>query len=116
MLRAVGGVLTHSVRGEGNAFRYGGEEFLLLMPGMGIEQAHERAEVIRRNISALQLQHNGQPLGRITASFGLSTYPDHGRAENLVSIADAALLRAKAEGRDRIVVAAVRERETSDAR
>jgi GGDEF domain-containing protein len=38
------------------------------------------------------------------------------RAENLVSIADAALLRAKAEGRDRIVVAAVRERETSDAR
>lgn len=116
VLRAVGGVLTHSVRGEGNAFRYGGEEFLLLMPGMGIEQAHERAEVIRRNISALQLQHNGQPLGRITASFGLSTYPDHGRAENLVSIADAALLRAKAEGRDRIVVAAVRERETSDAR
>lgn len=116
VLRAVGGVLSHSVRGEGNAFRYGGEEFLLLMPGMGIEQARERAEVIRRNISALQLQHNGQPLGRITASFGLSTYPDHGRAENLVSIADAALLRAKAEGRDRIVAAAVRENEAVDAR
>lgn len=113
VLRAVGGVLTHSVRGEGNAFRYGGEEFLLLMPGMGIEQARERAEVIRRNIADLQLQHNGQALGRITASFGLSTYPDHGRAETLISIADAALLRAKAEGRDRIVVAAVREREAT---
>ena len=113
VLRAVGGVLTHSVRGEGNAFRYGGEEFLLLMPGMGIEQARERAEVIRRNIADLQLQHNGQALGRITASFGLSTYPDHGRAETLISIADAALLRAKAEGRDRIVVAAVRERDAT---
>lgn len=113
VLRAVGEVLTRSVRGEGNAFRYGGEEFLLLMPGMGTEQAKERAELIRRNISALKLEHNGRPLGPITASFGLSTYPDHGGAEVLVSIADAALLRAKAEGRDRIVVAVVREGEAA---
>jgi diguanylate cyclase (GGDEF)-like protein len=116
VLRAVGGVLTHSVRGEGNAFRYGGVEFLLLMPGMGTEQARERAEVIRRNISALQLEHNGRPLGRITASFGLATYPDHGGAETLVSVADAALLRAKLEGRDRIVTAVVRETDMAAVR
>lgn len=116
VLRAVGGVLSSSVRGEGNAFRYGGEEFLLLMPGMGMEQARDRAETIRQKISALQLQHEGRPLGRITASFGLSTYPDHGGAGSLVSVADAALLRAKAEGRDRIVVAAVREADAPGVR
>lgn len=116
VLRAVGGVLASSVRGEGNAFRYGGEEFLLLMPGMGMEQALERAEAIRKKISALQLQHEGRSLGRITASFGLSTYPAHGHAETLVSVADAALLRAKAEGRDRIVVAAVRESDAAAVR
>jgi len=116
VLRAVGGVLSSSVRGEGNAFRYGGEEFLLLMPGMGMEQARERAEAIRQRISALQLQHEGRPLGRITASFGLSTYPDHGGTGTLVSVADAALLRAKAEGRDRIVVAAVREADAAGIR
>lgn len=116
VLRAVGGVLSSSVRGEGNAFRYGGEEFLLLMPGMGMEQARERAEAIRLRISALQLQHEGRPLGRITASFGLSTYPDHGGTGTLVSVADAALLRAKAEGRDRIVVAAVREADAAGIR
>jgi diguanylate cyclase (GGDEF)-like protein len=116
VLKAVGGVLKHSVRGEGNAFRYGGEEFLLLMPGMGMEQARERAEGIRRAISALQLDHKGAPLGRITASFGLATYPAHGSGDNLVSVADAALLRAKAEGRDRIVVAAVREADMATVR
>lgn len=116
VLRAVGGVLSNSVRGQGNAFRYGGEEFLLLMPGMGMEAARERAEAVRQKISALQVHHEGRPLGRITASFGLSTYPVHGGAETLVSVADAALLRAKAEGRDRIVVATVRDGDVAGGR
>ena len=108
VLRAVGGLLANAVRENGIAFRYGGEEFLLLMPGFDIERAHERAERIRQDILALEVEHHGTRLGPISASFGLSTFPDHGRADALIATADAALLRAKEQGRNRIVVASVR--------
>lgn len=108
VLRAVGSLLANAVRENGIAFRYGGEEFLLLMPGLDIERAHERAERIRQDILALEVDHHGARLGPISASFGLSTFPDHGRASALVATADAALLRAKEQGRNRVVVAALR--------
>lgn len=109
VLRAVGGVLDDSLREDGVAFRLGGEEFVLLMPGFSLDQAIDRARQVQARIQNLRVQHGHQELGPITASFGLAAYPDHGKPAQLVQTADAALLRAKAQGRNQIVVATVRE-------
>jgi diguanylate cyclase (GGDEF)-like protein len=105
VLRAVGELLKNSMR-ETDAFRYGGEEFLLLMPDMGAEQALERAEEVRLRIGALQIEHAGRELGAITASLGTATAPSHCTFDKLVKTADAALLRAKVGGRNRVVQSA----------
>lgn len=109
ILRAVGGLLNESLREDGHAFRLGGEEFVVLMPGFSLDQAMARAAQIQQRLQSLRVQHDGKPLGPVTASFGLSAFPDHGRADRLIQTADAALLRAKAEGRDRVLVAVVRD-------
>ena len=109
ILRAVGGLLNESLREDGHAFRLGGEEFVVLMPGFSLDQAMTRAAQIRQQLQSLRVQHDGNLLGPVTASFGLSAFPDHGRADRLIQTADAALLRAKAEGRDRVLVAVVRD-------
>lgn len=109
ILRAVGGLLNESLREDGHAFRLGGEEFVALMPGFSLDQAMTRAAQIRQQLQSLRVQHDGNLLGPVTASFGLSAFPDHGRADRLIQTADAALLRAKAEGRDRVLVAVVRD-------
>ncbi|MDP3173775.1 MAG: sensor domain-containing diguanylate cyclase [Phenylobacterium sp.] len=108
VLRAVGATLQRSIR-EGNlVFRYGGEEFLMLMPGMDVDQAAERAEEVRTRIAALHVVHDGKALGSITASVGVATAPVHCPRDRLTQTADAALLRAKQGGRNQVVVAATR--------
>lgn len=108
VLRGVGKILKHATRESGLAFRYGGEEFLLLMPALDPEQAMRRAEKIQAKIRALRIEHGGRELGPITASFGMASAPDHCAFAKLVKTADAALYRAKESGRDRIVVAEMR--------
>ena len=115
VLQAVGGVLGQALREKGNAFRLGGEEFVLLMPGFQPDQALERAVQVQQEIRNLRVEHRGKALGAITASFGLAAFPDHGAADRLLRTADAALLRAKRDGRDRIVVAAERDPSASAA-
>jgi diguanylate cyclase (GGDEF)-like protein len=109
VLRQVGAVLRDAVRDEELAFRYRGEEFLLLLPGLDAEGAEERAERIRERIAELNLHQDGTPLGTLNASIGIATAPRHCAADRLVKTADAALLRAKEQGRDRVVVAAARQ-------
>jgi diguanylate cyclase (GGDEF)-like protein len=114
VLRAVGGLLKRSVREGHLVFRYGGEEFLLLLPGMAAEEAAARAEQIRSALSALRVHHEGRDLGSITISLGVATAPAPCERTNLVQAADAALLRAKRQGRDRVVTASSRaERESA---
>ncbi|MCP1469841.1 diguanylate cyclase (GGDEF)-like protein [Sphingobium sp. OAS761] len=115
VLRAVGGVLADSLREQGHAFRLGGEEFVMLMPGFSLDQALGRAMQIQESIRNLRLEHHGRELKPITASFGLAAFPDHGPADRLLQTADAALLRAKVEGRDRILVATVRDGKSAAA-
>jgi len=110
-----GKILGQAVRDDGLAFRYGGEEFLLLIPGVDPERAATRAEQILEAIRTSRISHEGQELGPVTASMGLSILPDHGSAETLVRSADAALLRAKQQGRDRLVIATANRRETRAA-
>lgn len=105
VLREVGTLLQSVTREEGQAFRFGGEEFLLLLPGFTEQRAAERAEVIRTRIGELQVSHGARDLGPVSASIGVATVPDHSSADRLVQTADAALYRAKVQGRDRVVVA-----------
>ncbi len=103
-LRQLAQLLAGEARGEDVVCRYGGEEFLVLLPGMPGVAALERAERWRRAFSAIELWSGG---GRIALSLsvGLAFFPQHGRsAEELVRAADLALYRAKAAGRNRSAV------------
>lgn len=84
-------------------YRYGGEEFAILLPDTNAEGARQIAELVRKRIAALRLDHQGQSLG-ITASIGLcSVIPARRNEEQLLcEHADKALYQAKAEGRNRV--------------
>lgn len=113
VLREVGAVLRGAVREKELACRYGGEEFLLLLPGLDTELATARAELVRGRIASLSLSHEGVALGPVHASVGVATAPIHCSVERLVQAADAALLRAKAEGRNRVTVAVARNQQSA---
>jgi diguanylate cyclase (GGDEF)-like protein len=106
LLRGLGDFLSQRTRGQDVACRYGGEEFVLILAGASADDGSKRAELLRQELKQLTVQHAGQVLGRISISIGISAFPGHGTtAEELLRTADQALYRAKAEGRDRIVVA-----------
>jgi diguanylate cyclase (GGDEF)-like protein/PAS domain S-box-containing protein len=85
--------------------RYGGEEFVLLLPGTELEGAREVAERLRLRIAALELEldEEGAPALRLTASIGFAAREADGTLEHLLASADAALYRAKSAGRNRTV-------------
>ncbi len=104
LLCALGQLIQDEVRKEDIACRYGGEEFLLIMPGAPMEIALERANEL--NLSVKQLHTQNTSLKRITISAGVAIFPEHGATgKEVIRAADAALYRAKAEGRDRVVAA-----------
>ncbi|WP_037494043.1 diguanylate cyclase [Sphingomonas sp. PAMC 26605] len=113
VLRAVGQTLKEAVRDANLVFRYGGEEFLMLLPGMDAGPALERAEEIRSRVAALHVQHEGRDLGSVTASIGLACAPLHTEWQALVQTADAALLRAKRAGRNRVQIAVARKNQSA---
>lgn len=110
VLREVAATLKQITREQGMAFRYGGEEFLLLIPGIGPDEASIRAEEIRTRMSAIRIEYRGEELGPVTVSIGAASVPDHCDFQSLVRTADAALLRAKSSGRNRVEVAIGRKK------
>ena len=86
--------------------RWGGEEFGIVLPNASTTQANMVANRIRRTLSELSLFNvEGKTLPKPTISQGIATIPDHTSSVNeLVVIADRALYRAKARGRDQVVV------------
>ncbi len=105
-LKALGECLGVQVRGDDIASRYGGEEFTLTLPGATFAVAKDRAEQVRRAVRALRLSFDGQSLGTLTVSIGIAVFPEHGSTgPSILQAADAALYRAKANGRDRVEVA-----------
>ena len=108
VLRALGNLVQTHIRAGDVACRFGGEEFLLLQPGLGAEDARSRAESLRQAVSSLSLTNHGVELGSITVSMGVATYPEHAHDRAaLLKRADEALYRAKQEGRNRVVGAAI---------
>jgi diguanylate cyclase (GGDEF)-like protein len=105
VLTRVAQLLMAHIRGSDIACRYGGEEFIVVLPDTTLEGASRRAEEIRTAVRELQLSHRGKPLGEITVSLGVALLPDHvAGPEALVRVADEALYQAKAAGRDRVVM------------
>lgn len=91
------------------AVRYGGEEFLLWLPGTSPEDAGEQADQLRRAIQTLQIAVPGENHpSSITASIGVAsmTPKKSGNLLSLIGAADNALYQAKAKGRDRVILAA----------
>jgi diguanylate cyclase (GGDEF)-like protein len=106
LLRELGHLLPRSVRESDVVCRYGGEEFVLILPDASLEVARQRAEHLRGEVSTLHTIHKGRSLGAVTISLGVAAFPAHGASgEAVLESADAALYRAKGEGRDRVVVA-----------
>jgi len=106
VLRELGGFLQSQIRGEDIACRIGGEEFLLILPDTALEVTLQRAEKIREDAKRINLQYSGRPLSAITLSMGIASIPDHGSTSHVIlRSADKALYQAKAQGRDRVVVA-----------
>ena len=106
VLREVGKFLQKHTRQSDIACRYGGEEFILILPEASIDALKQRAQQLRLGIKALNVRHCEQLLGNITISLGIACFPEQGLTEEaLIKAADTALYRAKAEGRDRVVCA-----------
>jgi len=105
-LRRIGQFLGGAVRGEDVACRFGGEEFVVILPKASLADTQRRAEALREGIKASQLDASTPLYPTATMSVGVAAYPDHGTSVGqLIVAADSAMYRAKALGRDRVVVA-----------
>ena len=106
VLKRIGAILKHAVRDDTDVVvRYGGEEFVILFPGATKAVASRQAENIRRAVETHPFKHAArQPLGAVTISGGVASFPEDARnAVALLRAADQALYEAKAAGRNRIV-------------
>jgi diguanylate cyclase (GGDEF)-like protein/PAS domain S-box-containing protein len=114
VLSALAHVITAGIRTEDIACRYGGEEFLLVIPGASLEITRERAENVRQGVKALHVKYQDRFLKSPTISLGVAIFPDHGvTAEEVIAAADAALYRAKKAGRDRVEIATLQSPEAA---
>jgi diguanylate cyclase (GGDEF)-like protein len=107
VLMSLGTLLKDNSRGGDTACRYGGEEFLIILPETSLEGTLSKANDIISAVKHLDLKYHGKPLGQIRASLGVALFPDHADdADSLLRAADEAMYEAKGRGRDRIVVSA----------
>jgi diguanylate cyclase (GGDEF)-like protein len=102
VLEALGTLLREETRGMDVTSRMGGEEFAILLPETGAEEAVRLCERLRRRVT----RHVSPSGFDLTASFGIALYPEHGREmDELMREADLSLYAAKRGGRDRVLVA-----------
>jgi len=107
VLREVAEIFRQSVRAEDIICRYGGEEFVIILPDTSQESALHRAETIRERTSQLRIRLHDEALREITISIGMATYPQSGTTlEEMLRSADRALYTAKHNGRNQVVMSA----------
>ena len=104
-LCAISAAIRHSLRDYDVCGRWGGEEFLVLLPDTSAEFAAQVTERIRAHIEQLTIDLPNGESPRLTASFGLTQYRPGESFSDTVNRADARLLEAKAQGRNRVVAA-----------
>lgn len=107
VLQKIGELLVERSRGEDVACRYGGEEFVLIMPGAAKESAVKRAKELCQLVSgAMVIEYRKSVLPPLTISLGVASFPENGETtESLLYEADNALYQAKEGGRNRVVAA-----------
>jgi diguanylate cyclase (GGDEF)-like protein/PAS domain S-box-containing protein len=112
VLREIGVSLTKGIRAEDFVCRFGGEEFVVILPTADLTASRARAERLRAKTKELTILHQGKSMGMITISVGVAAFPEHGTSpKELMAAADAALYEAKRGGRDQVVVAAAKAAE-----
>jgi diguanylate cyclase (GGDEF)-like protein/PAS domain S-box-containing protein len=100
VLRKMGDLLLGHVRGEDIACRYGGDEFIIVLPDTARNITVGRAELICEYAKQLQVHYEGQNLERLTLSIGVAVFPEDGATcTAILKAVDAALYRAKRAGR-----------------
>lgn len=107
LLRTLGETLLHSIRSDDVACRYGGEEFVIVLPECPVVQATDRAQEICKRVRQASTPRPGEVCDPVTVSIGVAACDDSGTntVELLLKLADQALYQAKHDGRDRVVVA-----------
>ena len=103
LLRVLGDYLVTHVRAEDIACRYGGEEFVVILPEASPEMSRSRAEELWKGLQSLHVNFHGELLRGVTASVGVASFPGHGKTmAELLRAADIAMYAAKRQGRDRV--------------
>jgi diguanylate cyclase (GGDEF)-like protein len=100
--------ISHNIRFSDKLYRYGGEEFVVLLPETSEEEAKEVAEKLRGKIVEKKFlgEEESQPTKNITVSIGIASYPKDGHSSSkLIEIADKALYNAKSSGKNTVKVA-----------
>lgn len=105
VLAAISLVLRETVREQDSIARWGGEEFLILMPQASLEQARMVAERLREQVSLMPFEANGQRI-RVTLTLGVSGHRTDEALDQVISRADTALYQGKRDGRDQVATAA----------
>lgn len=106
LLRGIGGLMQHTVREGDMPCRYGGEEFVVILPGADLATTHQRAEALRAIIEQWRPEIGEGVTPSVTVSIGVACYPQHGMTwQALLKRADLALYAAKHAGRNRVLTA-----------
>jgi diguanylate cyclase (GGDEF)-like protein/PAS domain S-box-containing protein len=104
ILKALGALLRNGIRQGDIACRYGGDEFIVIMPGADKADAEQRAEAIHLNFNSLRINYAGVEMCA-TVSIGVAFYPQHGDdIDQIIKAADSAMYEAKQAGRNRVCV------------
>ena len=107
VLREWSEILKAKFRGSDIVCRYGGEEFVIILPDISGDDARQRLEQLRGDLAHMVVREEGHSIQAVTVSIGVAYFPIHGRtSQSLLQAADHAMYRAKELGRDRIEVAA----------
>jgi diguanylate cyclase (GGDEF)-like protein len=104
VLQTFADVIRASVRDVDLPARYGGEEFMVLLPGTDAEGGRQLAERLRTALEDLPVAAGDGVTVRVTSSFGVAGFPEEASAAALLRAADRALYRAKAAGKNAVVV------------
>ena len=106
VLRETAAFLLKNVRAEDFVCRFGGEEFVVILPAADVNGSRTRAEKLRSEMRELAILYQGKSLGMVTISVGVAAFPENGMSpKELMAAADAALYQAKRGGRDQVAVA-----------
>lgn len=106
ILRRFAELLSKNIKGRDTAARYGGEEFIVILPQTKLVGAKNLGEQIRSELECKKWMHHrtGQPIGKVTASFGIAELRQGEEYDEFLDRADAKLYEAKAAGRNRVVI------------